>query len=272
MEKCVICGNDFYPEIYGQETCSKVCEIQKNNMSEKRKEKKCPVCGKNFITYDHRKKYCSEECRIIKRKETVKRSREKNKKPKEGKKECIVCGKSFTPNSPTQIYCSSDCRKEQNRKNKKIKPINKTCIVCGKVFSAKHFSAKMCSDKCKKIRQKEQQRKYNENYDKQYSIHKIRNIDIGSTKKLEYIIRWDSSKSTEKSNYKYEAVTRIGLFKRLGQERLTNDLYYRWNLGEKLDRLKQIKDSTLNDKELNYYYTTDAIEIFEMIEELGGGN
>lgn len=316
MEKCVICGNDFYPEYYGQETCSGSCEILKNNMEETLKEKTCIVCGNKFIPNSNNQQICSEGCREYRRNKVQEKYYDKQaEKSQENKntnnakkgtkntlnyklngKECIICGKKFIAKNAVQLCCSKECskirKKQRNKeysrkrreKNKKLKECKKECVICGKTFTTTYNHQITCSKVCgdernRRIKysnkEKTKVEKYNEKW-KNTKVSKItdyehftriKNIDIGDSEELEYIIKWNALE-----NRKYEAVTSIGLFRRVEKSILHDNLYYRWNINTSLDRLKKIKDTTLNDKELNYYHTIGAIELFEMIEDLGGGN
>ena len=83
------------------------------------RKQKCKCCGIDYIAKSNNQKYCSKECSKL-----AQHLRYHNNKPvstpkKFSPKICSEGGQTFTPSNAKQLTCSPECAKLRQRKNQK---------------------------------------------------------------------------------------------------------------------------------------------------------
>jgi len=125
IKVCIICGEEFKPNIHNQKCCDKSCMKENKRISSYRSYKKlfvstekkqiiCKICGKKFIPNSNYQKCCDEECKKQNKKQNIRKWSQVNKGyrrnymnrwyqiPKNREKKLIVV-KKYRDNNPEKV-------------------------------------------------------------------------------------------------------------------------------------------------------------------------
>ena len=198
-------------------------------------------------------------------------------------KHCVVCDKPFEMKSNSSRYCSEECKKEarnlrareRSRKEKKKKV--KKCAYCSKSYEQKHGKQKYCSKECNVLAQRQSERNRDRAEIKRRVINEAleKKPDLKNKKPKDknYKIRKYILKTHSKNGQLDQFERDFNYFKPCKFDERNENLYYihDFNDSDISSSLIKFSDTTLSEKEFEYYNARGNLVFYEMLNWLGRG-
>src|SRR5574344_687430 len=191
-------------------------------------------------------------------------------------KHCVVCDKPFEMRSNSSRYCSEECKKEasnlraRERRRKKKKNKVKKCGYCSKEYEQEHSNQKYCSKGCgilarrereRIVREQEKRKKINE------SLENRPDLRHRKPKDKNYKIRKYILKTHSKNGQLDQFERDFNYFKPCKFDERNKNLYYihDFNDSDLSSSLIKFSDTTLSEKEFEYYNNRGNLVFYEML-------
>ena len=195
-------------------------------------------------------------------------------------KYCEVCDKPFEMKSNSSRYCSEECKKEvrnlrvRERRRKEKKNKVKKCVYCSKSYEQKHGRQKYCSKECRLLAKRQSERNRERAEIKRRAINEAleKKPDLKNKKPKDknYKIRKYILKTHSKNGQLDQFERDFNYFKPCKFDKNNENLYYihDFNDSDISSSLIKYTNTTLSEKEFEYYNARGNLVFYEMLESL----
>ena len=191
-------------------------------------------------------------------------------------KHCLVCNKPFEMKSNNSRYCSEECKKEarnlrvRERRRKEKKNKVKKCGYCSKEYKQEHSNQKYCSKECGILAKKEQERMFRVQEKRKKMNESLENrpdLRRKKPKDKNYKIRKYILKTNSKNGQLDQFERDFNYFKPCKFDENNKSLYYihDFNDSDIGSSLIKFSDTTLSEKEFEYYYNRGNLVFYEKL-------